>query len=207
VNEQVFDRTRKIVVSVKRFGVSATVSFPSDELTTTHNQKIKIFQIRGRGTPDIEGDGEAAFELFKAIKIDGDEFSQDAAQIAIGFLLRTEVEEPERTADGYKVPVIVCGGIRTVHSLRAPSVKDEANYDRKCLWMGERKFNRIPVRYSLPNVAELYESLFISAEGYPGAGAEQLAGIPFVHRHAALRGLFDAVKESDSDGDPDISFK
>jgi hypothetical protein len=207
MNEQqlVFDRARPLNINLRRWGKKAKASFPSDDQNITLNAGMKIYSEKGKSTLIVEGETEAAAKLFDEIKIEGDDFDQDQKALAISHILSAEIEEPERVPEGYRVPVVVCGGIRTVHILNDPTVNQEKTFDTKCLFSGERRFNRVQLRYSLPALAALYEDLYVGAEGYPGSGKEQLAGIPVRHRQAALKGLFDFVKSADLEAEP-ISF-
>lgn len=208
MNEPVFDPSREIAVNLPRFNFSTTVRYPDFDDLVTHNGSIKVYQRAGQGKTEVEGQAEAASNLLSKIATEKSEtMDPEAAQVAVSFLLFAEAEEPERDANIVRIPVTVMAGIRTVHALRMPTLKEERKWTSDVVWFGESKFKRFQVKFSYPAAGALYDTLITGVEGYGGDSKEkQLLNVPLNHKFTAVRALIDYVAAADQESTP-LSFK
>jgi len=117
-------------------------------------------------------------------------------------VLRAVPEQPERTADGYRIPISIILNIPTVHTLKEPTEKQVRKYRESAIWMGDLKFGKQEAKTMLSAVGEFYDKLLVDVEGYAG-GKDS---IPVTHKSVAINALLTQIKEEqESDEiDPEV---
>jgi hypothetical protein len=187
----VFDRNNPLTLNLRRAGKSITVRFPSDEELAKRERRMRTFYKKGSSLPEFDGLEEANFELAQSIRTGGDEVDEASAGRIVDIVLRAVPEQPERTSDGYRIPLSVVLNIQTAHTLREPTEKEIRKYRESAIWMGDLRFGRQEAKTMLSAVGSFYDKLHVAAEGYAG-GKET---IPVTHKSLAVNALLTQIKE------------
>ncbi len=195
----VFDRTGEFTIPIRLAKKSVTVKFPTDEQLCRRQAMIRV-TLKRRGMEgtitELNGEDRADSELVAGIKISGDDLDGAEAGVVVERLLRADAEEVEREGDNFVIPVVVTGGIKTVHRLREPSTKELRDHGRSA---GTRINGRhgIEIKSSPAAFGAFYDKLLVDkATGYAG-------DVPVCHKAVVVNELVAAIQRIETEDDPE----
>lgn len=182
--------------------VCVQVRYPTDQEWCERTRKLRLVQTpigRGRSTTEAVNAVECNAELYRRIALNGHS-GIDAAEAAyvIDRLERCEIAAIEREGGGFAV-TLRCVGARTVHRLKAPTLKQVQDYRRASVPVPQRNRNVIEYRTRLEPAGQLYAELAETAEGY------ESRNIPIIHKEAVVEAVINEIDRlmDDEDEDPE----
>jgi hypothetical protein len=201
-----FDRKQEIALKIpSEEGVKeVAVRYPTDDEIIDWRRKKKVVQRGlGRGLFQMEQSKPEQIDVKLAASIRVDEGGPDIddaeSVFIINKLLECEVtERPEREGSALRITMKVLGKLKTVHTLRKPSVKEMLEYQRFRSQVTFGNYNVQEIRINLSAGGDLYDKLKIKVEGYAGND------VPVPHKAEAVNVLIQEVQgEEENVIDPD----
>ncbi len=192
-----FDSNREYEMQSLDGSKKVAVRFPSDEELVQRTAKSKtLVRSIGRGKTITEslGNEKNDLDLYEKIRLDGsadlDEFE---ATRVVNRLVRAEVTDSQREGAQFSVTLDVPGG-QTVHVVRMPSAKQVIQYRRAAVHVIDGRRGAQEIRLNLQAAGELYDTLFVSSEGYTDA-------TPITHKQAAIGEIMSVLDAEEDDSE------
>lgn len=161
----------------------AVVRMPtSDEMAILLNQYLEQSKQKNKKLSDEQQEEQQRkfdVELFKNIKLAGDDFDEFESELVIAHLTQYALVSTEKDADGYTVTITTPFG-EVLHMLRPLTLKELATW--------RTAVNRGQQNWKGNTVLSLYNTLVRTTEGY-AAGVEA----PPTHRNMAMTAVAAAV--------------
>lgn len=196
----VFDATASFTINLKREKTAVSVRYPSDDEWAARQRAITtiIQRLSGGATQtNITGVEDADEALLAKIRTDeGLALPEGLASVIIARLNRAEADEPEQTAEGYRIPLKVAGA-ETVHEMRQPTEKEKRRYQRSAYAFIDKRHGKQELKTSLQAICDFYDLLMQRTEGY-AAGTP----VPAPHKLAVVGELIAVIEAEDEEEDP-----
>ncbi len=177
--------------------------YPTDQQWIDRSRRRKLIEKslgRGQSETIVTGGPEADADLMAAIMVESrDVLPAEAARI-IERLGKAEIEEVEKTEEGYQVTMRVLTGTVS-HTLRMPNAQQIDDY-RKPVG-GLLRFitlanGRTEIRTNIEVPARLYDGTVQSTNGYAEGSA-----VPIVHKMAAFQAVVNEYERQFEGEGPD----
>lgn len=195
-----FGETQEYTLAVKNPPKAAVVRFPTPQEwqeRTAKQKSIRRSLGRGQYSTELVRNPQADLDLFAKIKVSGDDFDEAEAQHFINLLADCDVMQSAPCPEGYGITLHWRIGKlsgETQHKLKLPTMRQVMDYRRSAVSTVELRHGATEIRINLQPAVELYDALFVKAEGYAG-------DVPPIHKAPAVAELIQALDSEDA-GDP-----
>ena len=181
---------------------SAVLRLPTNqEMLDRLNKHKSIRRTIGRRQSQTESvpNLKADLDLFNAIRLEGPDFDEFEAAVALGKITSNEVTDCERVGDQYRVTLKTAFGI-TTHTLNIPSQRDITVYRRSVVSSIDLPHNCEEIRFRTEPAVALYNAVVTDFTGY--AESYKPEDVPPHHKSSVVIELIQAIEELDSSLDP-----
>lgn len=194
-----FNSEAAFTIDLRREKKSVICRFPSDEEYAARQRSMKTVITSagvGRSTTETEGMEESASDLLEKIQTGGDRGLDGAQACAvIERLCKAEAEQPSESAEGYVIPLMVCGA-KVSHEIRVPTEKQSRAYGKSAFKFVDLRHGRQELKTNLTAIGDYYDSLVVRTEGYDST-------VPLAHKVAVISELSSILAQLDAEPDPE----
>ena len=179
--------------------------WPTDSEWSERARKVRIRRPLQSGREAETNDGEVDAELLGKLLVGEEqpEFDGVEASAVIGRLLAARLLDAELGVDRACIE-LMCAERRVVHHLLLPTRAQQEDARKKAVLVSPVGRRAEDIRAPLEPNANLYDSLFLSVEGYAVPdGTLPLAAVPIVHKDMAIDALFGAIRLAEEEPDPE----
>lgn len=156
-----------------------------------------------KGKTEEVANTKADRALFMAVRLDksGAEFDDAEMSYALGILTRHRVMGCVRDGDKYVIAISTILG-DTTHTVRIPYQKEMAAYQRNVYTSIDMPHGLEERRFPPEVPVQLYDAVFVGADGYLEADADVLTLIPPHHKRAVVMELISSLSALDPSFSP-----